>query len=128
MDNGADVELKRRAERRIAVLDQIEEAKSELKLFKDEDKADGYSEKALGAAIKSMRKGPEWHAEQLMFELEVDTYRKACGLTTDAEEAQKIALDAVSAAPGGDGEPVGDSPDVYADTGARGKSKRERLQ
>jgi len=54
----------------------------------------------LAAAVKSLRKGIEWHAEQLAFELEVDVYRRACGLTTDAAEADEQARKAIETLPG----------------------------
>ena len=109
MEKSAADELKRRASRRAKVLDEIAEMQEELKTLKSEDKAAGYNEKALAAAIKSLRKGIEWHADQLAFELEVDVYRRACGLTTDAAEADQQARDAIEKLPGddADGEPDG---------------------
>jgi hypothetical protein len=84
-------DLRHRAARRQPLLDQIAKAQSELKAFKAEDKDDGYNEKALGAVLKGLRKGPEAHADQLLFELEVSKYREGVGLTTDASEAQDLA-------------------------------------
>lgn len=91
MERNAAKELKRRASRRATLMDEIKEKQDELKDLKAEDKADGYNEKALAAVVKSLRNGVEWHADQLAFELEVDTYRNACGLTTDAEVADTQA-------------------------------------
>lgn len=102
MEKTAQADLKRRVDRRARLLDEIAEKQDELKELKAEDKADGYNEKALAAAVKSVRKGIQWHADQLSFELEVDTYRKAVGLTTDAAVAQQRALDAREKIPGGD--------------------------
>lgn len=106
MEKDAAAELKRRADRRAKVMDEIAEKQDELKALKMEDKADGYNEKALAAAIKSLRKGIEWHADQLAFELEVDVYRQACGLTTDAETADQQAREAIEKLPT-KGEPDG---------------------
>ncbi len=98
-DNQADEELKRRARRRSDVLDQIAELQEELKGFKAEDKADGFSEKALGQVIREMRRGAEFQEKQLTLELEVDTYRRACGLPRTVEEAQGLVREQAEAAP-----------------------------
>lgn len=94
MERNAAKELKRRASRRATLMDEIKEKQDELKDLKAEDKDDGYNEKALAAVVKSMRNGVQWHADQLAFELKVDTYRNACGLTTDAEVADQKAREA----------------------------------
>lgn len=126
MNNGADIELKRRAERRIDVFRQIDDLKAELTGFKAEDKADGYNEKALVAAIKSLLKGPEWHADQLAFELEVGVYREAVGLTTDAAAASKLALAAIGDELS-DGEPETE-PDDEPTHYARKSRRKETVQ
>ena len=100
MNKNAADELKRRATRRAKLLDEIAEKQEGLKALKAEDKADGYTEKALAVVVKSIRKGIEWHADQLAFELEVDVYRRACGLTTDAAAADAQARKAIETVPG----------------------------
>lgn len=104
MEKSAAKELKRRASRRATLLDEIKAKQDELKELRAEDKADGFNEKALAAVVKSLRNGVQWHADQLAFELEVDTYRNACGLTTDAESADQKAREAREKLPGDDDE------------------------
>lgn len=88
-DNQFNAELKRRADRRMRLLDEIAERQEELKDCKAEDKSDGYSEKALAQVIKELRKGPEYQEAQLSLELELDTYRKAVGLPVTLDAAQE---------------------------------------
>mgnify|MGYP000916821357 CR=1 FL=1 len=92
-------ELKRRADRRRQILDDIAERQEDLKQCKAEDKADGYSEKALAQCIKELRKGPEYQEKQLSLELELDTYRKALGLPVTVEAAQKAAREDIETLP-----------------------------
>lgn len=82
-------ELRRRAERRVGLLDQIGELQEELKLAKAEDKADGFTEKALAQVVKELRRGAEYQADVLQLELELDTYRAAVGLPRTLEDAQR---------------------------------------
>lgn len=113
-DNHGALELKRRAERRVQLMNDIAELQEELKQLKAEDKADGYNEKALGNVIKSLRKDASWHAAQLELELELETYRKAVGLPTDIEEAQKRVREEATAVPDVDPEDSGADPDSGA--------------
>lgn len=92
-------ELRRRADRRKTVLDDIADLQEDLKEFKKEDKADGYSEKALAQVIKEMRRGEDFQVGQLQLELELDTYRKAVGLPTTLDDAQKRAAEASASVP-----------------------------
>ena len=57
MDRAAQKELKRRAERRVNLLDQIDALKVDLAELKAEDKADGYNEKAMAAASSRFARG-----------------------------------------------------------------------
>jgi uncharacterized protein (UPF0335 family) len=82
-------ELKRRAERRVVLLMQIGDLQEDLKTLKGEDKADGYNEKALAQCVKELLNGSEYQAEQLQFELELDSYRTAVGLPVTLETAQR---------------------------------------
>jgi uncharacterized protein (UPF0335 family) len=92
-------ELKRRADRRRQILDDIAERQEDLKQCKAEDKADGYSEKALAQCIKELRRGAEYQEKQLSLELELDTYRKALGLPVTVEAAQKAAREDIETLP-----------------------------
>lgn len=91
MENQYEAELKRRADRRMTLLNEIADLQEELKSCKAEDKADGYSEKALAQCIKELRKGPEFQEAQLSLELELDTYRRALGLPVTLDAAQEAA-------------------------------------
>ena len=51
--------LRERASRRVEVMDDIAALQGDLKDFKAEDKADGFTEKALSQVIKELRKGIE---------------------------------------------------------------------
>jgi len=82
-------ELKRRAERRVNLLTQIGDLQEDLKALKLEDKSDGFNEKALAQCVKELLNGSEYQAEQLQFELELDSYRTAVGLPVTLETAQR---------------------------------------
>ena len=97
-----DAELKRRADRRVNILTQIADLQADLKQLKAEDKVDGYDEKAMGVIIRALLKGPDAHADQLAFELVVDTYRAGVGLTTTLEDAQAEVRNSVTSMPGHD--------------------------
>jgi uncharacterized protein (UPF0335 family) len=88
-----------RAQKRIEIMNDIDDLKEQLSTLKADDKSAGYTEKAIVAAVKSLRKRPEWHADQLAFELELKTYREAVGLTTDLREAQQLAAEAAETLP-----------------------------
>lgn len=89
-------ELKRRAERRVNLLTQIGDLQEDLKALKAEDKSDGYNEKALGQCVKELLNGSEYQAEQLQFELELDSYRTAVGLPVSLETAQRHLRDNIT--------------------------------
>lgn len=82
-------ELKRRAERRVRILSEIGDLQEDLKVLKADDKAGGYNERALAQCVKEMLRGHEYQEEQLQLELELDTYRTACGLPVTLETAQR---------------------------------------
>src|SRR4030067_3777194 len=73
-------ELERRAARRVNLLTQIGDLQDDLKTLKAEDKMDGFNEKALGQCVKELMNGSEYQAEQLQFELELDSYRTGDGV------------------------------------------------
>lgn len=98
----ARAELVRRAERRIALLDQIAEQQEEIKAFKAEDKADGYTEKAIAQAIKLKRADPEALEAFLLLRAETDLYLEALGLPVDLEAAQALVRESASELPEGD--------------------------
>lgn len=97
--NQYNEELKRRADRRMRLLDEIAELQEDLKQCKAEDKADGYTERVLAQCIKELRKGPEFQEAQLSLELELNTYRKALGLPVTVEAAQKAAREDIETLP-----------------------------
>ena len=97
--NGADAELKRRVDRRCAVLNEIAEKQDELSGLKAEDKADGYDEKALAHCVKMKRADPEKVAALLTLEQVIDTYRRAAKLPRTVEEAQVLVRDDAGALP-----------------------------
>src|SRR4030067_2947052 len=82
-------ELERRAARRVNLLTQIGDLQDDLKTLKAEDKMDGFNEKALGQCVKELMNGSEYQAEQLQFELELDSYRTAGGLPAPLGNAQR---------------------------------------
>lgn len=92
-------DLKRRVDRRRDILDQIAELQEEIKAFKAEDKAEGYTERVIGQAIKELRKGAEYQADQLSLELELHTYRTALGLPVTLEDAQARAAEEAATLP-----------------------------
>lgn len=98
-DNGADAELKRRIDRRIAILDQAAELAEEIKGFKAEDKADGYNEKAIADVVKLRRADADKVLATLMFEAERDVYRRAGGVPTEIDVAQAAAAAAADTVP-----------------------------
>lgn len=87
----AEAELKRRIDRRVDLLDQVAELKDELAEFKAEDKADGFTEKAIANAVKLLRADAETVLATLLLEAEIDVYRKAAGIATTIETAQERA-------------------------------------
>lgn len=104
LGSNSAAELKRRAERRIDVLDQIGELQEELKAFKAEDKADGYTEKAIAQAVKLKRAGAEALEGFLLLRAETDLYLEALGLPVDLEGAQALVRERAEALPEGDGD------------------------
>lgn len=82
-------ELKRCAERRVNLLTQIADLQEDVKMLKVEDKANGYNEKALAQCVKELLGGSEYQADQLQFEMELDTYRTAVGLPVTLETAHR---------------------------------------
>lgn len=97
--NNSNVELKRRIDRRIELLDQVADINEEIKAFKAEDKADGFTEKAIADAVKLKRADAEKVLATLLYEAERDVYRKAAGVPTDIEAAEKIARQHVKEVP-----------------------------
>lgn len=95
----SEAELKRRVDRRIDILDQVAELNEELKGFKAEDKSDGYNERAIADAVKLKRADAEKVLATLLFEAEKDVYRRAAGVVTDIEQAQKNAQAEAEAMP-----------------------------
>lgn len=79
------------ADKLAAAEEKKAEAAGEIKDLKAKAKDDGYDLKLLGQIVKEKRKGPKYQAQQLLFEMELTTYRAGYGLPTTAEEAQALA-------------------------------------
>lgn len=92
-------ELKRRVERRISIVNQADELKEELKSFKAEDKADGFTEKVITQMVKEKRADADKILAQLTLEAEIDVARHACGLPTDLETAHRLAQEEAETLP-----------------------------
>jgi hypothetical protein len=92
-------ELKRRVERRIAIVDQADELKEELKIFKAEDKADGFTEKVIAQMVKEKRADADKILAQLTLEAEIDVARHAVGLPTDLETAHRLSQEEAETLP-----------------------------
>jgi uncharacterized protein (UPF0335 family) len=99
MGGNAREELKRRIERRIAIIDRIAELQEDLKLCKAEDKADGFTEKVIARMVKEKRADADQILAQLTLEAEIDVARHAIGLPTDLETAQRLAREAAETIP-----------------------------
>lgn len=97
--HNANAEIKRRAERRIKILNDIADLQDELKSHKKQDKEDGYNEKALAQCIRELRKDADYRADQLQLELELFTYRKALDLPVTLDAAQEAAREEAGEVP-----------------------------
>lgn len=84
-------ELKRRVDRRIAIVDQVADLQEDLKTFKSEDKADGFTERVIAQMVKEKRADADKLLAQLTLEAEIDVARHAVGLPTDLATAQRLA-------------------------------------
>jgi uncharacterized protein (UPF0335 family) len=91
LGGNAQAELKRRVERRISIVDQIAELQEEMKLFKGEDKSDGFTEKVIAQMVKEKRADADKILAQLTLEAEIDVARHAVGLPTDLETAHRLS-------------------------------------
>ncbi|MGE3064147.1 MAG: GapR family DNA-binding domain-containing protein [Hyphomicrobiaceae bacterium] len=97
--SNAEAELKRRIDRRVDLLDEVAELQGQLKEYRAEDKADGFTEAAIADAVKLRRADAEKVLRRILLEAEIDVYRKAAGLPVDIETAQKWAQEAAEAVP-----------------------------
>ena len=107
--NTANEELRRRARALTDKLDEIAELQEEVKQIRSEAKADGYDMKALNQVVKEMRRGADYQSAQLELELVLDTYRKAVGLPTNLEDAQKAVAAEAELIPAPDDEDADDT-------------------
>lgn len=74
-----------------ALLDEIAERQVLLKDLKAQAKEDGFNLKCLAQIVREKRRGAKYQADQLMLELEINTYRQNYGLPVDVEDAQERA-------------------------------------
>ncbi len=89
--SNTDAAAKDYVDRWAAHLDVIAKEQEELKSLKAEAKAEGWNLKTLGQAVKEQRKGAKYSVDQLTLELEMTAMRKAVGLPTVLEDAQRLA-------------------------------------
>jgi len=75
-----------------SLLDEIADLQERVKELKARCKDEGWNVKALGQCVKEKRRGAEFQAAQLTYELEVDTHRSASGLPTTLEVAQAAVI------------------------------------
>ncbi len=131
-----DATTKAYAEKMTALLDEQAKTAGALKDLRAEIKAEGYNLKAVNQVVKELRKGAQFQADQLMLELELDTYRKSVGLPVTVEDAQERARR--EAATMGDDEAsvfgendtvrFGDGPEIPAREFARAAKGKGRMQ
>lgn len=131
-----DATTKAYAEKMTALLDEQAKTAGALKELRAEIKAEGYNLKAVNQVVKELRKGAQFQADQLMLELELDTYRKSVGLPVTVEDAQERARR--EAATMGDDEAgvfgendtvrFGDGPEIPAREFARAAKGKGRMQ
>lgn len=81
-------------------LDEIAELQEEVKAIRQSVKSNGFNVKTFNQVVKEMRRGPEYQADQLTLELELDTYRAAVELPRTLEEAQQRIADEAKNLPG----------------------------
>lgn len=99
LGENSEAELKRRIERRVALIEEAAEIAAELKEFKAEDKSDGFTEAAIADAVKLRRADPEKVLRRLLLEGEIRTYRRAAGIPTEIADAQEAAAAAAVTVP-----------------------------
>jgi uncharacterized protein (UPF0335 family) len=87
-------------------LDAIAKEQVELKDLKARAKDDGFNLKCLAQVVKERRKGAAFQVDQLMLELEVNTYRENAGLPTTVEDAQDRARKEAAGALDADDKPA----------------------
>jgi uncharacterized protein (UPF0335 family) len=99
LGDNAKADIKGRAKELAGVLDEIAELQERAKEIKSEAKLEGYDMKAFGQVVKELRRGAEYQAAQLTLELTLDTYRKAAGVATEIDEAEKAVRKHVEEVP-----------------------------
>lgn len=97
--DNSNAELKRRIDRRVELLDEMAELQEQLKDYKDEDKSDGFTERAIVDAVKLRRVNADRVLATLTLEAEKTVYRKAAGIATDIETAAKLAQSEAESVP-----------------------------
>lgn len=97
LGGNAAADLKRRVDRRVDLLERMAEHADEMKTYKAEDKADGFTERAISKVVKEKRSDADQILANLTLETEVRIYRETNDLPTTIEAAQKLAgLEAAS--------------------------------
>ncbi|OYW56818.1 MAG: hypothetical protein B7Y80_01665 [Hyphomicrobium sp. 32-62-53] len=99
LGDNAEAELKRRVDRRVEIVEELAAIKTRLDEFKKEDKADGFNDKAIVHAVKMRTADPEKVLATLLLEAECKLYRKAAGVATEIDEAEKAVRKHVAEVP-----------------------------
>ena len=90
--DNSDKMLKRFAERIVALTEQMSDIQEEIKTERKAAKDAGFDVKALNKVVKELGMDSDAQQKQLLFDFEVDAYRKAVGLPTEiADEAKQEA-------------------------------------
>ncbi len=98
--NGHETDLARRVDRRVELEKQILELKDELKAHVAEDKSDGFNDKVIKRCVREKLASAARLVDQLTFEAELTTYRRASDLPTTIDEAHARAKVEADKVPG----------------------------
>ena len=82
--SNSEAQLRAAAETIKTLREQIAALQDEIKVEVAAAKSSGFNMKALNRVIKDMMLEPEAMEKQLVLELEIDTYRRAVGVRTEA--------------------------------------------
>ena len=82
--SNSEAQLRAAAETIKTLREQIAALQDEIKVEVAAAKSNGFNMKALNRVIKDMMLEPEAMEQQLVLELEIDTYRRAVGVRTEA--------------------------------------------
>lgn len=101
-DTASNTQLKGLVQSMAGKLDEKAAVDAEIKDLRAEVKELGFNMKAFNQAVKEIRKGAKYQADQLQLELEMDTYRQEVGLPVTLEDAQERARKEAESVPSTD--------------------------